>query len=73
MFIKTDLAVIVCISMKHCGKESLMLFYVAFSSFGEYSHEIHSGRLEWSPAHTSEKFWQDNAHRLNEKNFELVR
>lgn len=43
------------------------------SSFDEYSTEIRSGRLEWSPVHTSEKFWRENAARLNEKNYELLK
>jgi V-type H+-transporting ATPase subunit H len=44
-----------------------------FSSFDEYSSEVKSGRLEWSPVHKSEKFWHENASRLNEKNFELLK
>lgn len=43
------------------------------SSFDEYSTEIKSGRLEWSPVHKSAKFWRENAHQLNEKNYELLR
>ncbi|XP_077966208.1 V-type proton ATPase subunit H-like isoform X2 [Styela clava] len=43
------------------------------SSFDEYSSEIKSGRLEWSPVHKSEKFWRENAIRLNEKNHELLK
>ncbi|CAO1318407.1 unnamed protein product [Diamesa serratosioi] len=43
------------------------------SSFDEYSTEIKSGRLEWSPVHKSAKFWRENAQRLNEKNYELLR
>ncbi|VEN50499.1 unnamed protein product [Callosobruchus maculatus] len=42
------------------------------SSFDEYATEVKSGRLEWSPVHKS-KFWRENAHRLNEKNYELLR
>lgn len=42
------------------------------SSFDEYATEIKSGRLEWSPVHKS-KFWRENAQRLNEKNYELLR
>ena len=44
-----------------------------FSSFDEYSAEVRSGRLEWSPAHRSEKFWRDNVTRLNEKDFEILK
>uniref|UniRef100_A0A1A8I6K0 V-type proton ATPase subunit H n=3 Tax=Nothobranchius TaxID=28779 RepID=A0A1A8I6K0_NOTKU len=43
------------------------------SSFDEYSSELKSGRLEWSPVHKSEKFWRENAIRLNEKNYELLK
>ncbi|XP_031548842.1 V-type proton ATPase subunit H-like [Actinia tenebrosa] len=43
------------------------------SNFDEYAAELRSGRLEWSPVHKSEKFWRENAHRLNEKNYELLK
>ena len=44
-----------------------------FSSFDEYHSEVVSRRLEWSPVHKSEKFWRENASRLNEKNYELLK
>ncbi|XP_055296058.1 V-type proton ATPase subunit H isoform X2 [Sitodiplosis mosellana] len=43
------------------------------SSFDEYATEVKSGRLEWSPVHKSAKFWRENALRLNEKNYDLLR
>ncbi|XP_058125329.1 V-type proton ATPase subunit H isoform X2 [Anopheles ziemanni] len=43
------------------------------SSFDEYATEVKSARLEWSPVHKSAKFWRENAQRLNEKNYELLR
>lgn len=43
------------------------------SSFDEYATEVRSARLEWTPVHKSTKFWRENAHRLNEKNYELLR
>ncbi|XP_074656304.1 V-type proton ATPase subunit H-like [Tubulanus polymorphus] len=43
------------------------------SSFDEYSTEVKSGRLEWSPVHKTEKFWRECAQRLNEKNYELLK
>ncbi|XP_064454822.1 V-type proton ATPase subunit H-like [Ornithodoros turicata] len=43
------------------------------SSFDEYATELKSGRLEWSPVHTSVKFWKENAEKLNEKNYELLK
>ena len=43
------------------------------STFDEYTLEITSNRLNWSPAHKSDKFWRENAQRLNENNFFLVK
>lgn len=43
------------------------------SSFDEYTTEVKTGRLQWSPVHKSEKFWRENAPRFNEKNFELLK
>ena len=43
------------------------------SSYDEYVTEVRSGRLEWSPVHRSEKFWRENAAKLNDKNYELLR
>lgn len=43
------------------------------SSFDEYVTEIKSGRLEWSPVHRSERFWRENACKLNDKNYELLK
>ena len=48
-------------------------YVLDLSSFDEYSNEVKSGRLEWSPVHSSEKFWRENSHRLNEKNYELLK
>ena len=50
-----------------------MRVLIGRSSFDEYSSEVRSGRLEWSPVHKSEKFWRENAARLCEKNFELLK
>ena len=72
--------------MEYCSKNfilpSLFIFiqtkhniidYSNFSSYDEYVTEVHSGRLEWSPVHRSEKFWRENAPKLNEKNYELLK
>jgi len=42
-------------------------------SFEEYAAELRSGKLEWSPMHRSDTFWKQNAQRLNEQNYELLR
>ncbi|KAJ1499574.1 V-type proton ATPase subunit H [Coelomomyces lativittatus] len=43
------------------------------STFDEYSSELKSGKLEWSPVHTSELFWKQTVTRLNENDYELIR
>jgi len=43
------------------------------SSFDEYSTEIKSGRLEWSLVHKSDKFWRENANKLNDNNYQLLK
>ncbi|GFG31769.1 hypothetical protein Cfor_04208 [Coptotermes formosanus] len=53
--------------------EKLQASVQDLSSFDEYATEIKSGRLEWSPVHKSAKFWRENASRLSEKNYELLR
>jgi len=54
-------------------KEKMEMSLQDLSSFDEYVSEVRSGRLEWSPVHRSEKFWRENAHRLNDANYELLR
>lgn len=51
----------------------LNAYVLDLSSFDEYTNELRSGRLEWSPVHSSEKFWRENASRLNERNYELLK
>ncbi|XP_022700365.1 V-type proton ATPase subunit H-like isoform X1 [Varroa jacobsoni] len=53
--------------------EKLQILEQDMSSFDEYVNEIKTGRLEWSPVHSSEKFWRENAEKLNEKNYELLK
>merc|ERR1719367_281278 len=54
-------------------KEKMEASLQDLSSYDEYVTEVHSGRLEWSPVHRSERFWRENADRLNEKNYELLK
>lgn len=54
-------------------KERLDLVYEEMSSFDEYASEISSGMLEWSPVHKSERFWRENAARLNEDRHKLLK
>ncbi|CAF2654441.1 unnamed protein product [Rotaria sp. Silwood2] len=54
-------------------KEKLEGNLADVTSFDEYAVEIRSGRLSWTPVHQMEKFWVENAAKLNESNFELLR
>jgi V-type H+-transporting ATPase subunit H len=53
--------------------EKLTSSVVDLSSFDEYMTEVKSGRLEWSPVHRSERFWLENAAKLNDHNYELLK
>lgn len=53
--------------------EKLQASVQDLSSFDEYKTEVKSGRLEWSPVHRSAQFWRENATRLHEKNYELLK
>ncbi|KAJ3357134.1 H(+)-transporting V1 sector ATPase subunit H [Entophlyctis luteolus] len=54
-------------------KEELAKNINSLSTFDEYASEVRSGKLDWSPSHLSEQFWKQNAARLGEKDFEIVR
>ena len=39
------------------ARHTFLCLFLLYSSFDEYTAEVKSGRLEWSPVHKSEKFW----------------
>src|SRR5579859_7536622 len=43
------------------------------STFDEYSTELESGHLSWTPPHRNEDFWRDNAIKLTEQNNKLLK
>ncbi|XP_047145815.1 V-type proton ATPase subunit H isoform X1 [Hydra vulgaris] len=43
------------------------------STWDEYVAEVKSGRLEWSPVHRQEKFWRENAIKITDGNYELLK
>eukprot|EP00760_Papus_ankaliazontas_P007830 PhM_4_TR13551/c0_g1_i1/m.104372/K02144/ATPeV1H; V-type H+-transporting ATPase subunit H len=43
------------------------------TTFSEYVGEVQSGVLEWSPAHTSVKFWKENLRNFEAKEFDVLR
>lgn len=53
--------------------EKLQSCVQELSSIEEYTAELKSGRLEWSPVHKSERFWRENAEKFNDHNYELLK
>ncbi|EMR09511.1 hypothetical protein PNEG_02099 [Pneumocystis murina B123] len=45
-------------------KTSLKADLEGLATFDEYILEIESGHLSWTPSHSSEKFWKENAFKL---------
>ncbi|KAL3315385.1 hypothetical protein Ciccas_005984 [Cichlidogyrus casuarinus] len=43
------------------------------SSLEEYTAELQSGRLDWSPVHKSQKFWREHAANFTDRNYELLK
>ncbi|KAG8724134.1 H(+)-transporting V1 sector ATPase subunit H [Ceratobasidium sp. 395] len=50
-------------------KDLLQQNFESLSTYDEYTSELASGHLSWSPVHESEAFWKENATRLDEKDF----
>ncbi|EPY38074.1 V-type H+-transporting ATPase 54 kD subunit [Angomonas deanei] len=42
------------------------------TSFSEYRGEVLSSVLEWTPVHTSAKFWKENVNKFEDNNFEVL-
>ncbi|KAI8639812.1 ATPase V1 complex subunit H [Parasitella parasitica] len=47
--------------------------FQSLSTFEVYASELETGMLQWSPSHTSEIFWKQNAARLNQDNQQMLR
>lgn len=44
-----------------------------FRTYDEYSSELTSGHLSWTPVHESDDFWKENATKLNDKDYEQLK
>ena len=42
-------------------------------TYDEYTSELASGHLSWTPVHESDDFWKENAAKLNDKNHEQLK
>ncbi|CAE6415985.1 unnamed protein product, partial [Rhizoctonia solani] len=50
-------------------RDLLQQSFESLTTYDEYTSELASGHLSWSPVHESEAFWKENAARLDEKDF----
>lgn len=50
-------------------KDLLQQNFESLTTYDEYTSELASGHLSWSPVHESESFWKENAVRLDEKDY----
>ncbi|KAI8055991.1 armadillo-type protein [Syncephalis plumigaleata] len=53
--------------------EQLQQEFQNLSSFDTYITELEAKRLDWTPVHTSDAFWQENVHRFNDNNYAYLR
>ncbi|KAI8068708.1 armadillo-type protein [Gongronella butleri] len=54
-------------------RERLTESFQSLTTFEQYASEVETGKLEWSPPHKSDVFWKDNAHKLEDNNYQLLR
>lgn len=52
-------------------KESLADNIKLLSSWEKYKKEVLSGSLDWTPMHTSDQFWLENAAKFEERDFQV--
>ena len=52
-------------------KEALAANIKLLSSWDKYKKEVLSGSLDWSPMHTSDLFWLENAAKFEERDFQV--
>ncbi|KAI0566098.1 V-ATPase subunit H [Gracilaria domingensis] len=53
--------------------EALQSELSSMSNFDVYRAEVLSGALEWTPAHTDDSFWEENAEKLERNKQEVLR
>ncbi|KAF1796618.1 armadillo-type protein [Mucor lusitanicus] len=54
-------------------KERLQEDFQSLTTFEQYASEVETGKLEWSPPHKSDLFWKENASKLEQHNYQLLR
>ncbi|KIY66259.1 ATPase V1 complex subunit H [Cylindrobasidium torrendii FP15055 ss-10] len=54
-------------------KDELTVRFESLSTWDEYTSELSSGHLSWTPVHESDEFWKENALKLNENDCKLLK
>ncbi|KAI8880611.1 ATPase V1 complex subunit H [Backusella circina FSU 941] len=54
-------------------KQRLQEDFQSLTTFEQYASEVETGKLEWSPPHKSEVFWKENANKLEEHGYQLLK
>jgi len=54
-------------------KEELTTHFQNLTTYDEYTSELASGHLSWTPVHESDDFWKENATKLNDKDCEQLK
>ncbi|CCM03836.1 uncharacterized protein FIBRA_05985 [Fibroporia radiculosa] len=50
-------------------RDELNARFQSMTTYDEYSSELISGHLSWTPVHESDLFWKENATKLNDKDY----
>ncbi|KAJ7771798.1 ATPase V1 complex subunit H [Mycena metata] len=54
-------------------RDELNANFQSLTTYDEYSSELTSGHLSWTPVHESDDFWKENATKLNDKDYEQLK
>ncbi|KAI8880056.1 ARM repeat-containing protein [Backusella circina FSU 941] len=54
-------------------KERLQEDFQSLTTFEKYASEVETAKLEWSPPHKSDLFWRENAYKLEEHQYQILR
>ncbi|KAH8833511.1 armadillo-type protein [Flagelloscypha sp. PMI_526] len=54
-------------------RDELTLNFQSLTNYDEYTSELSSGHLSWTPVHESEDFWKENASKLNDRDCEQLK
>ncbi|KAJ3815679.1 armadillo-type protein [Lentinula lateritia] len=54
-------------------RDELAANFQSLTTYDEYTSELASGHLSWSPVHESDDFWKENATKLNEKDYRQLK